>query len=56
MSYLRKAVEQQKRVFINQLIKAGVYQSTDNQLYTKSVSELMAECRKIQEVKEKPVL
>lgn len=46
MTYLRKAINQQKRVLINHLIKVGVIEEGQNdELYSKPITELMEEYR-----------
>ncbi|MBM7572599.1 Fur-regulated basic protein FbpA [Aquibacillus albus] len=46
MSYLRKAVNQQKSLLIKKLIQAGAYQPTDHSIYEKTITELVDEYKK----------
>ncbi|MGN7942582.1 Fur-regulated basic protein FbpA [Virgibacillus sp. 6R] len=44
---LRKLVELRKTQLINKLLQAGIYKSSEKQLYELSVSELEKECQVI---------
>ncbi|MDL4841033.1 hypothetical protein [Aquibacillus rhizosphaerae] len=48
MAYLKKAVDQQKTILINQLIQAGIVSDTNKEIYAnKTISELTEECQSI---------
>ncbi|WP_226038471.1 Fur-regulated basic protein FbpA [Aquibacillus saliphilus] len=55
MSYLREAVEQQKKFLINKLIQAGIYDPADHQLYNKTITELEIEYKILLETTNNPI-
>lgn len=47
MAYLRKAVDQQKVFLIKKLIQAGAIHHTEEDIYSKTVTELENEYKRI---------